>query len=668
MKKFDYTKFMYDEKQVGLSTSNINIKLDSPLLSKTVDALYLPITTLLQGILGFGIPKNRVTRFKECLISLQDGAKLATDVYLPNKIYKNYLEKKRAGCKCSTILVRLPYFKNSVSIIGYSLASRGYATVIQDIRGTARSSHYGTNTIMLEDRHDGLETLKWITKRFWYNKKIGMWGASYFGQSQLAVSWDNDDLITCLNPGLCSYTSLAKHNGGLYSNELMAAFLEILYQISFSEVSFSDISKISRTGAEYVKKMFRSPYDRLYNEPLDVANYVPNLAQLRGKNFDEITKILNKIYQINLDFSKKDNGSLRKFLELAIYMRKLNLNTDYMPSNLNIDFSKINTPMLLIAGWYDLFLEQMIEDFRKIKQNAPKEAQKKIKLVIGPWGHADRGYPDLSVLGGLLSFVKEIFPIKWFDYWLKGKKYPILEQPPIWYYVLGKNIWRPSNNWPPSNVEYVKYFLHSEGKANSKFGNGKITLNEPRNELPDFYKFNPMNPVLTKGGRNLNVKIGGFDQTESEIREDVLVYTSEKLKKGLEMAGDVKIVLYASSSAVDTDFMVKLVDVYPNGKAINIIDDGIRARFRNGIDSPSLIEPDKIFKYEFNVGNISIFFRKDHRIRVDITSSNFPRFDINSNLGGKYNKKGFVVAFQKVFHNVEHPSHVIFPILLANKR
>ncbi|MHA1383737.1 MAG: CocE/NonD family hydrolase [Candidatus Helarchaeota archaeon] len=664
MKKIDYKEFKFSEKQVGLPDSNFGTLMDSQFFYKIVDALNFPISALLQGLLGFGFPKNRVVRFKEYLITLPDGAKLATDLYLPRKIYKNYLKANKSECKCPTILIRLPYFKDSVNLIGYNLASRGYATVIQDVRGTARSSPYGTNTIMLGDRYDGLETIKWITKRFWYNGKIGMWGASYFGQTQLALSWDNGGLITCLNPGVCSYTSLARHKGGLYYNGLLASFLDILYGISFSEKKVSDTSLIDQKGAEFVELMFRSPYNRLYNDPLDIANYIPNLERLRGKRFDEIANILNKIYNINLDFSKKDNGSLRKFFEIALYMRKLDLNSEYMPSNLNVDFSKIDTPMLLVGGWYDLYLEQMIYDFQKIKKETPKEAQKKIKLIIGPWGHADRGHPDISAIGGMMSFIKAIFPLKWFEHWLNGKNINWIEQPPLWYYVLAKNIWRASNKWPPSNVKYAKYYIHSDGKANSKFGNGKLSLEEPKNELPDFYKFNPMNPVLTIGGRNLNTKIGGFDQNDSEIRKDVLVYTSERLQKGIEVTGDVKIVLYASSSAVDTDFMVKLVDVYPNGKAINIIDDGIRARFRNGIENPSLIEPDRIYKYEFVIGNISIYFRKKHRIRVDITSSNFPRFNINSNLGGKYNKKGFTVAFQKIFHNTENPSHIILPIMI----
>ncbi|MFX1452498.1 MAG: CocE/NonD family hydrolase [Promethearchaeota archaeon] len=659
----DFKRFKFSKKQVGLPPFKLGIGMDAPIFSKLIDSMYYPITIMLQEILGFGFPKNRVTRFKEHLIPLEDGSRLATDVYLPNAVYKKYLEKKISTSKCPTILVRLPYFKDSVSIIGYSLASRGYAAIIQDIRGCARSSPYGTNTIMLGDRPDGFETLKWITKRFWYNGKIGMWGASYFGQTQLAVSWDTHNLITCLNPGLCSYSNMVYHEGGLNCNELLAGFLDILYGISNSTRTVSDTSKISKKGAEYVDLMFRCPYDRLYNDPLDIMDSRISMGDLKGKGFEEITKLLNQKFDLSLNFSKKDDGSFNKFIEQAIYQRKLDLQSELMPSNLNLDWAQLDTPMLLIAGWYDLFLEKILKDFIDIQKLTPKEAQKNIKLIIGPWGHANKGHADLSMLGGMLGLVKELFPIKWFDYWLKGKDSDWATQPAIWYYVLCKNIWRYTNEWPLTNTNYTNYYIHSEGKANSKFGNGKLSLEEPKHEVHDSYKFHPLNPVLTKGGRNLTVAIGGQDQNESESRKDVLVYTSDILKNGIQITGPIKMVLYASSSAIDTDFMVKLVDVYPNGKAFNIIDDGIRARFRDSLSSPSLIEPDRIYKYTINLGNTCIYFRKDHRIRVDITSSNFPKYDINSNLGGKQNEKGFKIAFQKIYHNSDNQSHIILPII-----
>jgi len=171
-----------------------------------------------------------------------------------------------------------------------------------------------------------------------------------------------------------------------------------------------------------------------------------------------------------------------------------------------------------------------------------------------------------------------------------------------------------------------------------------------------------MNPVITKGGRNLGILKGAQDQKDAEKREDVLVYSTEPLEKGIEITGPVKMILYASSSAIDTDYMVKMVDVFPSGKAYNILDAGLRARYRNGEDNPLLIESGIIYKYEIELGNTSNYFRKGHQIRIEITSSNFPRFDINSNLGGSGKPGEYIIAEQKIFHNREFPSHLLIPI------
>ena len=172
-----------------------------------------------------------------------------------------------------------------------------------------------------------------------------------------------------------------------------------------------------------------------------------------------------------------------------------------------------------------------------------------------------------------------------------------------------------------------------------------------------------MDPVITKGGRNLGILKGAHDQRDAEKRKDVLVYSTEPLSKGIEITGPVKMILYASSSAKDTDFMVKLVDVYPRGKAINILDAGIRARFREGEENPSLIEPNKVYNYEIELGNTSNYFRRGHKIRVEITSSNFPRFDINSNLGGEGEPGDYIVVKQKIYHTKQYPSHLLVPIM-----
>jgi putative CocE/NonD family hydrolase len=211
--------------------------------------------------------------------------------------------------------------------------------------------------------------------------------------------------------------------------------------------------------------------------------------------------------------------------------------------------------------------------------------------------------------------------------------------------------------------------LHSNGKSNSLYGDGVLSKNEPKEEPPDKYHFDPTNPVITKGGRNLFLLSGPQDQTNIEKRDDVLIYTSKTLEKGIEIIGEVKMILFASTTVQDTDFMVKLVDVYPNGKtSINVIDSGVRTRFLNGdLNEPKLIKPNKIYKYEFAIGSIGIYFPKNHKIRLEITSSNFPRFDVNSNLAGEQNENGYKVATQTIYHDKTNQSYIILPVFSNEK-
>jgi putative CocE/NonD family hydrolase len=251
----------------------------------------------------------------------------------------------------------------------------------------------------------------------------------------------------------------------------------------------------------------------------------------------------------------------------------------------------------------------------------------------------------------------------WFDHWLRGPENEALKIPMIRIFILNTNTWRNFNSWPPK-VKETKFYLHSKGNANSRLGDGSLSRSPSGEEQPDSYDFNPLKPCPTTGGRNLSIDNGQKDQSKLEKRSDILVYTSEKLQEGLELIGEVKLIFYAASSAKDTDFMVKLVDVFPNGKrALNVLDEGVRARFRTGdLENPSLLEPYKIYKYEINLGSTAIYFPKGHCIRLEISSSNFPRFDINSNLAGETNKDGYKIAHQTIFHDSTNSSYLLLPI------
>jgi predicted acyl esterase len=617
----------------------------------------LPIVKILGSFFGHGFPKYGVKRYPEYMLSLKDGTRLATDIYVPKNIFK-----KRG--KCSTILIRLPYWKDSLSILAYTYASYGYVVVMQDIRGCAHSE--GFNFYLFNEREDGLETLEWIKKQYWYNGKIGMAGASYFGLTQLVLSWDNE-ILTCISPAISSTLNLWRDNGGLELNSLTTS----IYKIMVNIVANKETPAVDILTRE-MQERYLNPKSVLFNDKIDFQEEKLRLSELKGKNLEQIQEIMINHYKVNYFSPNKKNYKIYfKFLNDFLINRNFIKDDKRMSGFLDLNMQKFSQPAFLLAGWQDMFLEKQLEDFLDIKANATGFARNHSKIIIGSWAHAAVGHPDSVIFNaGILGFFKELINLKWFDYWLQGNKdaFREINKPSIKYWVMGKNIWRYTEVWPPKNVKYGKLYLHSNGNANSIRGDGRLDFQEPEDEWEDAYLFDPMNPVITKGGRNLGILKGARNQKDAEKREDVLVYSSEKLKKGIEITGNVEILLYAASSAKDTDFMVKLVDVFPNGIAYNILDAGIRARYRDGENHRSLIKPGEIYKYRIKLGNTSNYFRENHRIRIEITSSNFPRFDINSNLGGEKNDKGYIIANQKIYHNNRYSSHLILPIYMKNEK
>ncbi len=611
----------------------------------------IPLLKILGIFLGLGYAKNSVKRYPECFVKLKDGTELATDVYVPKNVFK----KKS---KCPTILVRLPYWKDSMSILGYVYAGFGFVTIIQDIRGTSHSS--GFNYYLFTERGDGLETLEWISKQYWYNGKIGMAGASYFGITQLAVSWDNK-YLTCISPAVTSSLNLWKNNGGLQIHALTTS----IYRIMVNITSHREVPDID-TLTSLMYERYLNPQYALYNDPLKKKSRL-RLSQLKGKSIKEVQDLLVSYYNIkNFDPSKRNFKIYFKFLNDFLITQGVDKDTYKMSGFLDMDGTKFSQPAFMLAGWQDMFFEKQLKDFIEIQNSATGNPKKYSRLLIGSWAHGASGHPDSRIINaGMGGFYKEFLNLDWNRYWLCDDKnaFPEINKPSIKYWVMGRNIWRYTEKWPPEEIEYKKLFIHSIKGANSLKGDGILDFKEPTNESEDTYVFNPLNPVISKGGRNLGILKGAQDQKDAEKRKDVLIYSTTQLNEGLEITGPVKMVLYASSTAKDTDFMIKLVDVYPRGKAINILDAGIRARFRIGDENPSLIEPGKVYKYEIELGNTSNFFRKNHKLRIEITSSNFPRFDINSNLGGEGQPGDYFIAEQKIYHTKEFPSHLVIPVL-----
>lgn len=617
-------------------------------------------------LLGMGTPENDVVRLKETLITFQDGAKSPTDVYLPKHVYE-----KRS--KAPTVLVRLPYWKNALALLGYLFASKGYVCVLQDMRGTASANQYGTMAVTFFVRPDGLETLKWITKRFWYNGKIGMWGVSFLALTQLGVAWDNKGLLTCLFPCQCCLQNFLKHPGGL--TPLVTALFVYSLFLSISQNESPNIGEMILDREGICDALYHNPLASLYNDPIDDAEqYLIDIAEIaKIRDVEKLTNLINERLELNAKFNEKDTGgNLKKFMIKGLLERRAKLATDVLPYGIGFTGEKMDTPMYWVGSWYDFLTgTEFLEDVKRIQKNSPESFKKNIKIVITPGAHGGLDFLAISLafppkgipMKQMMAMYQNFMPMDWFECWLKDnpKQIDVSKIPPIRLWIMNRGIWRNFSKWPPKATEMI-WYIHSNGKANSRFGDGILTTNEPQTESPDEFTFNPMNPVLTRGGRFVYLLSGRVNQVKNEERKDMLVYTSEKLQQGIEIIGEPKFILYAASSTKDTDFMVKLVEVYNDRKALNILDSGVRTRFRDGIDNPSLITPNEVVKYEILLGATGIYIPKGHRLRIEITSSNFPCFTVNSNLGGEQNEKGFTIAHQKVIHDSQHPSKLILPI------
>ncbi|MCL2395065.1 MAG: CocE/NonD family hydrolase, partial [Acidimicrobiaceae bacterium] len=329
-----------------------------------------------------------------------------------------------------------------------------------------------------------------------------------------------------------------------------------------------------------------------------------------------------------------------------------------------------------MGGWYDLFLKGTIANYLGMKAHGGSALARRPRLVIGPWSHGPSGgwFPERSY--GLLSGTDTAdltgLQLRWFDWLLRGQDNGVENEKPVRIFVMGADVWRDEADWPLPDTDYVDYFLHSGGRANSSAGDGSLSVEPPGDEAEDVYLYDPRDPVPTVGGGTflpglgLGVNSGPRNQAQVETRHDVLCYTTPPLDAPLEVTGPVSAVLQISSSAPDTDFTAKLVDVHPDGRAENIADGILRARYRESLSAPRLLEVGQIYEVTVDLVATSNVFGPGHRIRLDVSSSNFPRFDRNTNTGGEIAQEGedaLVQAINRVHHTSVHPSRLILPVI-----
>ena len=340
------------------------------------------------------------------------------------------------------------------------------------------------------------------------------------------------------------------------------------------------------------------------------------------------------------------------------------------------DDMPFEVPSFWFVSWYDVSSSPNLALFNHVQENAKDpEVAKNQYLIIAPTLHCRYTRATENTIVGernvgdaRLDYDELIY--SWFDHWLKGETNDgFLEKlPRVHYYTMGMNEWQTAPSWPPPGVEMTTYYLNSAGKANSLYGDGQLQMDEPgKDDMADAFAYDPMNPVPSYGGNvcctGNAVQGGAFDQREMETRHDILVYTSAPLEEGVEVSGFIESTLYVSSDAKDTDFTIKLIDVYPDGTAYNLDETIQRARYREGYDKEVFMEEGEVYKLDLTPMSTSNYFEKGHRIRIEVSSSNFPRFTRNLNTGGKnYDEKEGVIANNKIHHSTQYPSQIRLPI------
>ncbi len=512
--------------------------------------------------------------------------------------------------KFPVLLMRTPYGNGGANNTEASFgACNGYVVIIQDTRGRYESE--GIFDAMQPEALDGYDMQQWIGEQPWCNGKIGTFGGSYVGFTQ----W-------------------------------MPAPLKSPYLVTmFPVVTFSDMHDVAYQGGAFRLDLF-GPWSWEMTRPYRI-------------DLDSLFKKTDTIL-MSLPLIEQDRLLGWKIPFLRDWLMHPEHDRYWDRTSVGDGYAKIGASVYGIGGWYDILLKGTIDNYLKMTgPDIDPGVRSKQKLMIGPWIHdmGKRKFDDLD-FGEAADLNERELMLRWFDSQLRGKDNGIMDEPPVKIFVMGENRWRFENEWPLARTRYTNYYLHSKGMANSVTGDGYLDIILPGTEPADQFIYDPARPVWTIGG------MGPYDQQQEEKRKDVLVYTTPPLKENTEVTGPVTALVYASSSAVNTDFTAKLVDVYPDGRAIRICEGIIRADHRNSQEPPSLIVPGRIYPFRIDLWATSNVFLKGHRIRVEISSSNFPRFDRNLNTGKYFaTDTTMIKATQVVYHNKENHSYIILPII-----
>lgn len=536
-------------------------------------------------------------------VPMRDGVELATDVYLP-----------KATGTYPTLLVRDIYTNGSPAVrqrYAKFATANGYAFVFQSVRGRYDSD--GKWYPYFQEINDGDDTLSWIADQPWSDGKVGMFGSSYLASVQWLAALNRNPALVAIAPAVSP--------GNYYRD------------VAYPGGAFSLLSR-ARWGVGLVGSRTTTTF------PVD---WIGGIDHLPLETLAESVGFNVRHFQDWLDHPSYD--------------------AYWEPLNLEARASEMSVPALNIGGWYDVFLRSTIGSYKTMTEQAATEtARSGQRLVIGPWPH---GWNQSSQTGDMEFGPDSMIDapnmlLQWFDYWMKGKSRPQSlksGEAPVRIFIMGENIWRDEQEWPLARTDYRPFYLHPDG-----------TLSQEAPEARSGqlgYQYDPADPVPTLGGNIMEPKLRGpYDQQPLDEREDILRFVTEPFAEATEITGPIRAEIYASSSAKDTDFMAKLIVVKPDGRAFNLVDGVIRARYREGFDEPKLIEPGKIYKYDIDMWATSYKLSEGDRLRIDVTSSNFPRLARNLNTGAEFARTSEMkVAHQTLHLSKEYPSKIVLPLI-----
>jgi putative CocE/NonD family hydrolase len=553
---------------------------------------------------------------------MRDGTILRADVYRP----------KTEGT-FPVLLERTPYDKRDSTDFAVKAAAHGYVVIVQDVRG--RYSSEGDWYPFKNESNDGYDTVEWAATLPYSNGKIGMFGGSYVGATQMLTVIAHPPHLA----GICPVVTASNyHDGWTYQGGAFEQWFDESWTSGLAQDTLNRAVEKNTDALHGIWKLPLTAYP-LFEAPQASAD-------------TDMTRVLAPYF---LDWLAHPNYDQ--------YWKRWSIEEHY---------SDINIPMLTIAAWYDIFLGGSLRNYVGVKLHGASAAVRKgQRLLVTVGGHAGSGRKIGDVdFGPTLDRDEGDVVLSWYDYLFKNATNEFGSGKPVGIFVMGVNQWRQEEDWPLPRARETKYFLHSAGKANSVSGDGTLSNAAPRSESPDHYVYDPANPAPTIGGPlccdSQHLKPGPRDQRPVEARDDVLVYSTPPLAQDLEVTGPIKVELFASSSAVDTDFTAKFVDVAPDGFAQNLTEGIVRARYRESQEQPAFMNPGQSYKFAIDVWATSNVFRKGHRLRLEISSSNFPRFDRNLNTGEESaSARKPVSATNTIYHDAEHPSALILPVVPA---